>query len=76
MGATLGALTFSFDSVDHETVHVDEMGDGCLVLSALNHLGVMERIAVSYDQLSKIMDKLSSYYGEMKNTDRFALAAL
>ena len=54
MGATLGTLSFSVDSADHEAVHVEDMGDGSIILSSLNHLGATESVVVSYAQLSAI----------------------
>ena len=69
-GSILSKLTWELESEGHDALHLDDMGDECLVLSQMNDAGDMERVAVSLEQLQEAVAVLGPRYRGTKNTDR------
>jgi hypothetical protein len=49
--------------IGDEAVTLDDMGEGCLVLSQRNDDGRMERVVVSLGQLQQAVEVLTPRYG-------------
>lgn len=66
-------LSFQFTAEDCDTLSVEDMGEGELVLSQRNPSGNVERIAINRDQLLAVLDATAPRYKIAKNTDQSVL---
>lgn len=64
-----GLVDYQIGAVGFEALGMDDMGEGCLVLSQPNERGKVERIAVSREQLIGALGALEARYGAVKNTE-------
>lgn len=58
------ALTRELEGEGCDSLHVDDMGEGCIVLSQqVGGAGRMERVTVSWGQLQEALSGLAPRYG-------------
>ena len=55
-------LSFAIASETHDTIAVDDMGEGALILTESNEDGTVSRIALSFDQLEAAYQALAPRY--------------
>lgn len=58
----MNTLAWELESEGHDALHLDDMGDECLVLSQMNDAGHMESVAVSLGQLQQAVAVLGPRY--------------
>lgn len=57
-------LTWELEGEGYDSLHVDDMGDGCIILSqTVEDTGRMERVAISWGQLQGVLKALAPRYG-------------
>lgn len=68
-------LSFKIEADGFESLGVDDMGEGVIVLSVRNERGKVERLALSWEQHVKAGEILAQRYGRTKNTEPLSVAA-
>ena len=69
LGVLMDRLAFDIVADGFEPLGVNDMGEGCVVLSQANERGEVENISLSREQLIAVLAALELRYAGAKNTE-------